>query len=163
MGSHDVCCNQSCLLVCYLAMCLLMTLLQCFGKITDIVWNWWVSGLCPPSGILNEHKDSWTGCVSVLKCQDAITSTQFGPLGKKKKKNFQSLNNLCGSVGRLNCCRPSPAKSLLASSLVEIHDEGFCSLRDMNVFRSEASSSTRGGVHLSALALCLLYLRQLGP
>jgi hypothetical protein len=31
------------------------------------------------------------------------------------------------SAGQLNCCWPSPAQSFLASSVVEIHDQDFCS------------------------------------
>jgi hypothetical protein len=54
-----------------------------------------------------------------------------------------------GSVGRLNCCWPSPAQSFLASGLVEIYEQDFCSPLDMYVFRNGASSLMRGGVGLS--------------
>jgi hypothetical protein len=53
-------------------------------------------------------------------------------------------------VGRLYCCWPSPAQSLLASSLVDIYEQDLCSLLDMSVFRSAVSFSTRGGVGFSA-------------
>jgi hypothetical protein len=42
------------------------------------------------------------------------------------------------SVGRSNCCWSSPAQSFLASGLVEIYDQGFCSLQKLYVFRSGA-------------------------
>jgi hypothetical protein len=47
------------------------------------------------------------------------------------------------SVGLLNCYWPSP------SGLVEITDQGFCSLRNMYVFKSGTSSSARVGDRLS--------------
>jgi hypothetical protein len=40
------------------------------------------------------------------------------------------------SVGRLICCWASPAQSFLASDLVAIYDQDFCSLLDMYGFRS---------------------------
>jgi hypothetical protein len=36
--------------------------------------------------------------------------------------------------GRLNCIWPSPAQLFVASGLIEIHDQDFCSLLDMYVF-----------------------------
>jgi hypothetical protein len=52
-------------------------------------------------------------------------------------------------VGRLNNCLFSPAQSFLASGLLEIHDQDFCSLLDMYLFRNGASSSAKEGVGLS--------------
>jgi hypothetical protein len=53
------------------------------------------------------------------------------------------------SFGRLNFCWPLPAQSFLASGLVEIYDQVFCSLLDRYVFGSGASPSMRGGVGVS--------------
>jgi hypothetical protein len=44
---------------------------------------------------------------------------------------------------------------ILGFSLFEIYDQDLCSRLEMYVFRSEDSSSTRGGVALSAQAQAL--------
>jgi hypothetical protein len=46
-------------------------------------------------------------------------------------------------VGLSNSFWSSPAQSFLASGLVEIYNQDFCSLRDMYMFWNGASSSTR--------------------
>jgi hypothetical protein len=46
--------------------------------------------------------------------------------------------------GRLNYCWYSPARSFLALGFVEIYEQNFCPFLDMYVFRSAASSSTKG-------------------
>jgi hypothetical protein len=61
------------------------------------------------------------------------------------------------SVGRLNRCWSSTAQSFFYSGLFEIHDQRICSLLDVYVFRNGASSSTSGGIGLSAQALRLLH------
>jgi hypothetical protein len=48
-------------------------------------------------------------------------------------------NRLAGLwVLRLNCCWSLPVKSFLASGLIEIYEQDFCSVLDMYVFRSGA-------------------------
>jgi hypothetical protein len=51
---------------------------------------------------------------------------------------------------------PSPAQSFLASALVEIYEQDFCSVLYMYMLRNGASSLMRGGV-LSVEALLLLH------
>jgi hypothetical protein len=55
---------------------------------------------------------------------------------------------LC-TFGKLNCYWSSPAQSYLTLGIVEIYDQDFCSLLDMYIFRSLASSTMRDGVGLS--------------
>jgi hypothetical protein len=60
-------------------------------------------------------------------------------------------------VSQLNCCRPLPAQSFLASGLVHIYDQDFCSLLGIYVFSSGASSLMREGVGFSVYVLYLLH------
>jgi hypothetical protein len=64
---------------------------------------------------------------------------------------IRSRLSLYNNVGSLNCFWSSPAQPFLASSLVEIYDQDFCSLLDVYAFslQSGVSSSTRGGVVFS--------------
>jgi hypothetical protein len=66
------------------------------------------------------------------------------------------------SVGLLNCCWSSPAQSVLASGLVEIYDQDLYSLLDMYVYRSGASSSTKGEVSQLLIILPLLEMIRAG-
>jgi hypothetical protein len=61
---------------------------------------------------------------------------------------------VCRSVGQLNCLWSSPAKSLLASALVENCEQRFCSLLDMYVFRSGTFRRKEGSVFLSRRCVC---------
>jgi hypothetical protein len=45
--------------------------------------HYWVSELCPPSGIVEEHKVSETGSDSTHRIKDRQASNQLGPLEKK--------------------------------------------------------------------------------
>jgi hypothetical protein len=64
-------------------------------------------------------------------------------------------------IGRLNCCWSWPAQSSLVSGLLEIHDQEFCSLLDMYMFRSGPSNSMRGSVGLSLVHFSYLCTKRL--
>jgi hypothetical protein len=55
--------------------------------------NSWISGLCPPPGILNtrKHDVSETGCVSVLRWGGGETPTLLGPLERAKGNHWTGL------------------------------------------------------------------------
>jgi hypothetical protein len=60
------------------------------------------------------------------------------------------------TFGRLNCCWSSPEQSFLVLGPVWIHDQKCCSLLDVYVFRSGASTSTSVGVRKLLITSLLL-------
>jgi hypothetical protein len=56
------------------------------------IWNYWVFGLFPSSGILGTRKNdvSETGSVSVLRCVGRKTPTQLGPLDRASLYHWTS-------------------------------------------------------------------------
>jgi hypothetical protein len=84
----------------------------------------------------------------MIDCQLASQSWYQSPSWAKM------IVGLSASVDWLNCCWLSPAASP-GFSLLEIHDQGFCSLLHMYMFRNRASSSMRKG--LVSLCRCYVY------
>jgi hypothetical protein len=85
-----------------------------------------------------------------------LTTTGHSPSAGATRVGTHSptLHPLCRALCRLNCCLFSPAPSFSASGLVEICAQDCCSLLDMCVFGSGASSSTREG----SVFLCRRYV-----
>jgi hypothetical protein len=86
----------------------LLALLGLFSILNMSTVEFWISGLCPSSGILNtrKHKDSKTGSASVLR-QGRETPTQFGHLERTNLNPWTlsgegEAHTLLGSLERAN-------------------------------------------------------------
>jgi hypothetical protein len=89
--------------------------------------------------------------VSILRCKwlnfqvsrpvCLAVKPHLGP----KTRFFVAVREVANTIGWVNCCRPSPAQSFVASVSSRSMNKISVPLLDMYVFRNGASSSTREG------------------
>jgi hypothetical protein len=79
-----------------------------------------------------------TGTILLNRCRIQTQDTEQGdlisPLLFFKKMESRLKKTFGISVGRLNCCWPSPVQPFVASGLVKTFDHDFSSVLDMYVF-----------------------------